>query len=107
MKKKVTIFGSTGSIGLSTLDIINQHKDKYEVVGLSINNNYHKLLEQVSVFSPKIVSIKDSISYEKFKDENTNQSLKILNGSDSYDDILDYDTDIVVAAITGSAGLLP
>ena len=55
----------------------------------------------------KIVSIKDSISYEKFKDENTNQSLKILNGSDSYDDILDYDTDIVVAAITGSAGLLP
>ena len=107
MKKKVTIFGSTGSIGLSTLDIINQHKDKYEVVGLSINNNYQKLLEQVSVFSPKIVSIKDSISYEKFKDENTNQSLKILNGSDSYDDILDYDTDIVVAAITGSAGLLP
>ena len=53
------------------------------------------------------MSIKDSISYEKFKDENTNQSLKILNGSDSYDDILDYDTDIVVAAITGSAGLLP
>ena len=107
MKKKVTIFGSTGSIGLSTLDIINQHKDKYEVVGLSINNNYQKLLEQVSVFSPKIVSIKDSSSFEKFKDENTNKALKILNGSDSYDDILDYETDIVVAAITGSAGLLP
>ncbi|MBD22406.1 MAG: 1-deoxy-D-xylulose-5-phosphate reductoisomerase [Alphaproteobacteria bacterium] len=107
MKKKVTIFGSTGSIGLSTLDIINQHNDKYEIVGLSINNNYKKLLEQVSKFKPKIVSIKDSMSFEKFKNKNTLKNLKILNGNDSFDDILDYETDIVVAAITGSAGLLP
>ena len=107
MKKKVTIFGSTGSIGLSTLDIINQHSDKYEIIGLSINNNYEKLLEQVSTFKPKIVSIKDSRSFEKFKNKNTQKNLKILNGSDSFNDILDYETDIVVAAITGSAGLLP
>ena len=107
MKKKVTIFGSTGSIGLSTLDIINQHSDKYEIVGLSINNNYEKLLEQVSTFKPKIVSIRDSKSFEKFKNKNTLKNLKILNGYDSFDDILDYETDIVVAAITGSAGLLP
>ena len=107
MKKKVTIFGSTGSIGLSTLDIINQHNDKYEVVGLSINNNYEKLLEQVLAFKPKIVSIKDTDSFEKFKNRNTLKNLEILNGSDSFDDILNYETDIVVAAITGSAGLLP
>ena len=107
MKKKVTILGSTGSIGLSTLDVINQHSDKYEVVGLSINNNYEKLLEQVSVFKPKIVSIKDSNSFKKFKNKNTLKNLKVLNGNDSFDDILDFDTDIVVAAITGSAGLLP
>ena len=107
MKKKVTIFGSTGSIGLSTLDIINQHNDKYEVVGLSINNNYEKLLEQVLAFRPKIVSIKDTDSFEKFKNRNTLKNLEILNGSDSFDDILNYETDIVVAAITGSAGLLP
>ena len=107
MKKKITIFGSTGSIGLSTLDIISQHNDKYEIVGLSINNNYEKLLEQVSAFKPKIVSIKDTNSFEKFKNRNTLKNLKILNGSDSFDDILNYETDIVVAAITGSAGLLP
>jgi len=107
MKKKITIFGSTGSIGLSTLDIISQHNDKYEIVGLSINNNYEKLLEQVSAFKPKIVSIKDTKSFEKFKNRNTLKNLKILNGSDSFDDILNYETDIVVAAITGSAGLLP
>ena len=107
MKKKVTIFGSTGSIGISTLDIINQHSDKYEIVGLSINNNYEKLLEQVLAFRPKIVSIKDTDSFEKFKNRNTLKNLEILNGSDSFDDILNYETDIVVAAITGSAGLLP
>ena len=107
MKKKVTIFGSTGSIGLSTLDVINQHNDKYEIVGLSINNNYEKLLEQVLAFKPKIVSIKDTDSFEKFKNRNTLKNLEILNGSDSFDDILNYETDIVVAAITGSAGLLP
>ena len=43
MKKKVTIFGSTGSIGESTLDIIKQHPDKYEGVGLTANKNYKKL----------------------------------------------------------------
>ncbi len=107
MKKKITIFGSTGSIGLSTLDIISQHNDKYEIVGLSINNNYEKLLEQVSIFKPKIVSIKDTNSFEKFKNRNTLKNLKILNGSDSFDEILNFETDIVVAAITGSAGLLP
>ena len=40
MKKKITIFGSTGSIGDSTLDIIRIRPDRYEVVGLCINNNY-------------------------------------------------------------------
>ena len=107
MKKKITIFGSTGSIGVSTLDIIKDHPDKYEVVGLSINNNYEKLLEQVRSYNPKVVSIQNERSYIKFKELNKSNDLKILNGNDSYGEILDNDTDIVVAAITGSAGLLP
>ena len=107
-KKKVTIFGSTGSIGLSTLDVINNHPDKYEIVGLCINSNFKRLSEQVSMFNPKVVSINDPESYESFKVLNTSKNLKILNGSnDSYDEILEYDTDLVVAAITGSAGLMP
>lgn len=54
MKKKITIFGSTGSIGESTLDIIKNHKDKYEIVGLSANKNYEKLFQQVNDFKPKL-----------------------------------------------------
>lgn len=106
MKKKITIFGSTGSIGQSTLDIIENHPDKYEVVGLSANKNYKKLYEQVEIFKPKIISIADDESFKKFKDINT-YNIKVLNGKDSYDEILEFKTDIVIAAITGAVGLLP
>ncbi len=107
MKKKITIFGSTGSIGESTLDIIKNHKDKYEIIGLSANNNYEKLSEQVNDFKPKIVSLNNPESYKRFIDINTDKNLKVVNGKDSYEEILDYNTDLVMAAITGSAGLMP
>ncbi len=107
MKKKITIFGSTGSIGKSTLDIIRHNPDKYEVVGLSANKNYKELLEQVSYFKPKIVSLNNNDSYKKFIELNVNKNLKIINGQDSHEEILDFNTDLVMAAITGSAGLMP
>ena len=107
MKKKITIFGSTGSIGRSTLDIIKHNPDKYEVIALTANKNYLRLLEQANLFKPKIVSINDNSSYKKFIDLNSNKNLKVLNGSNSYEEILDFNTDLVMAAITGSAGLLP
>ena len=107
MKKKITIFGSTGSIGQSTLDIIKHNRDKYEVIALTANKNYLKLLKQVDLFKPKIVSINDNASYKKFIDLNVNKNVKVLNGSSSYEEILDFNTDLVMAAISGSAGLLP
>ncbi len=107
MKKKITIFGSTGSIGQSTLDIIKHNRDKYEVIALTANKNYLMLLKQVDLFKPKIVSINDNASYKKFIDLNVTKNLKILNGSNSYEEILDFSTDLVMAAISGSAGLLP
>ena len=106
MKKKITIFGSTGSIGESTLDIIKNHPDKYEVVGLTANKNYKKLLEQVELFKPKVISISDNDSFKNFKNINK-YNVEVLNGDSSYDEILDYDTDLVIAAITGAIGLMP
>ena len=106
MKKKITIFGSTGSIGESTLDIIKHHPDKYEVVGLTANKNYKKLLEQVELFKPKVISLSDNDSFKNFKNINK-YNVEVLNGESSYDEILDYDTDLVIAAITGAIGLMP
>lgn len=107
MKKKITIFGSTGSIGESTLDIIKNHPDKYEVIGLTANRNYKKLLEQVDCFKPKIISLNNSDSFNKFNELNKDKNLKVVNGHDSYEEILDFNTDLVMAAISGSAGLMP
>ena len=107
MKKRIIIFGSTGSIGESTLDIISDHLDLYEVIGLTINCNYKKLHEQVKKFNPKVVSIHNSDAYQDFLRINTDQNLKVLNGNDSLIDILEFDTDMIVAGITGAVGLMP
>jgi len=107
MRKKITIFGSTGSVGDSTLDILNLHKDKFELIGLTINKNYKKLIDQIKKFKPKIVAIKDETAYQKFKKENPDPSVEILSGKDCLVDILDYDIDFMIASIVGSAGLLP
>ena len=64
MKKKITIFGSTGSVGKSTLDIFEHHKDKFELVGLTINKNYKELFSQIKKFKPKVVSIRDETAYK-------------------------------------------
>ena len=107
MKKKITIFGSSGSIGESTLDIISNHADKYQIVGLVVNSNYRKLHEQVEIFKPSVVSIFNKEAYINFQKMNNNKNLVVLYGENSLLEILDYDTDIVVAAITGAIGLLP
>ena len=67
MKKKIAILGSTGSIGKSTLDIIRKDKNNFEVVFLSANNNYKKLVQQAKEFNVKNILIKNKIFYERTK----------------------------------------
>ena len=77
------------------------------MIALTANKNYKKLLEQVVHFNPKVVSINDNEAYSKFADLNNNKELRILNGQNCHKEILDLNTDLVVAAITGSTGLMP
>ena len=53
MKKKIAILGSTGSIGKSTLDIIRKDKKNFDIILLSANNNYKKLISQAKEFKPR------------------------------------------------------
>ena len=64
MKKKIAILGSTGSIGKSTLEVINKDKKNFNVVFLSANNNYKKLIQQAKEFNVKSVLIKNEKFYE-------------------------------------------
>ena len=67
MKKKIAILGSTGSIGQSTLDVISKDKKNFDVVLLTANNNYKKLIQQAKEFKAKNVIIYNNNFYLKLK----------------------------------------
>ena len=67
MKKRIVILGSTGSIGKSTLDVIKKDKKNFDVILLSANNNYKKLIKQAKQFNAKNVLIKNKKFYSKVK----------------------------------------
>ena len=65
--KKITILGSTGSIGTQTLDVVRKNKDKFEVVAISANSSVDLLLEQILEFKPKYVAVYNEKSANKLK----------------------------------------
>ena len=67
MKKKIAILGSTGSIGQSTLEIINKDKKNFDVILLSANNNYKKLVKQAKKFKVRNILIKNINLFDKRK----------------------------------------
>ena len=107
MKKKISIFGSTGSVGRSSLDVYEAHKDKFSLIGLTINNNYKQLILQIKKYSPKVVAIKDNEAFNLFNKEYNDPNLIVLGGDNCLIDILDFEVDFIMAGIVGSAGLLP
>ncbi len=65
--KGVTILGSTGSIGINTLDVISNHRDKYKVIALTANRNVTQLLEQCLVWHPKYAVMADADSADRLQ----------------------------------------
>ena len=107
MKIKIAILGSTGSIGKSTLDVIRKDKKNFEVILLSANNNYRKLIAQAKEFNVKNVIIKNSNFYDKVKKSLKNQKTKVYSGDVSISKIVSKKLDYTMAAIVGIAGLKP
>ena len=85
MKKKITILGSTGSIGKNLLDIINSDKKNFEIILLTAKKNYKVLLKQASHFKVKNIIITDQDSYKKAKKININNKINIFNDFKSFD----------------------
>ena len=106
MKKKITILGSTGSIGVNALNVINNLD--IDVVGLSANTNSKLLIEQAKKFQPKSVSIIDENAYLIVKDALKNTSIDVLCGKNGLLEISSRDdVDLVLNALVGSSGMLP
>lgn len=108
MKKRIAIFGSTGSIGTQALEVIASHPDLFSADILTAQNNEDLLIEQALKFKPSVVVIGDDKKYQKVKDELASTKIKVLGGEDSLSEAaLEDSYDMMIAAIVGFAGLKP
>ena len=107
--KKISILGSTGSIGKNVLKIVASFPESFTVVGLTAGWNIDLLREQVEAFSPLMVSVAEEEAAEKLKALLPVSSLtEIVWGLEGNEQVASLqDTDMVVSAIVGAAGLLP
>ena len=106
MKKSISILGSTGSIGLNSLKIINQKKFLFDINILAANKNYNLICSQIIKFRPKVFIINDYLVYLKVKKKFNKKKVKIINKIENQKNYFKK-TDITIAAIPGVAGLLP
>ena len=108
--KRVTLLGSTGSIGVSTLNVLAQHSDKYRVYALTANRSVDIMFEQCQAFNPEIAVMLDEQSAENLakKLKLINSTTQVMSGEQALIDVSESNnTDYVMAAIVGAAGLLP
>ena len=106
----VSILGSTGSIGCSTLDVIARHSGRFRVFALTAHSNAEKLIEQAKMFAPRYAVLTNETAFEKAcaLAESARLDTEILFGEQALEFIAsDQAVDSVMAAIVGAAGLLP
>jgi len=106
--KKIAILGSTGSIGTQALEVIEEHADKFEVEVLTANSNADLLIKQALKFKPNTVVIVDETKFEKVSETLWEHDIKTFTGKDALAQVAEMqETDIVLTALVGYAGLLP
>ena len=109
-KQRVTVLGSTGSVGANTLDVIARHPDLFEVFALSASTRTEEMLAQCIRFRPRF-AVMASAPHAILLEEQLARSdvpTRVLTGNDALETIASHDeVDTVMAAIVGAAGLAP
>ncbi len=104
--KKLSILGSTGSIGKNTLEVISKNPDKFEVVALAAGNNIDLLESQIKNFNPEVAAVFDESAAEDLRKRGL--SVEVLSGEEGMKEAATLSgVDMVVSAIVGSPGLVP
>ena len=107
-KKRIALFGSTGSIGTQALDVIRCNPDRFEASILTAQHNDELLVQQAIEFNPHTVVIGDANRYQKVKDALAGKSIQVLAGEKALEEAASHDGyDMMLAAIVGYAGLRP
>lgn len=107
MKKKIAILGSTGFIGKSLLDIISKDKNKFNIILLTTNKNYKKILKQAKQFNVINLIVTDKQAFNAINKININNKYKIYNNFDDLKSIFKKKIDYTMISIVGFAGLSP
>jgi 1-deoxy-D-xylulose-5-phosphate reductoisomerase len=109
--KGICILGATGSIGVSTLDVVARHASLYKVVALTAHTNIDVLYQQCLEHHPEVVVVVDEQKAQLFEEKLKNSpiaDIKVLSGAKALEQVATLDNvDSVMAAIVGAAGLLP
>ncbi len=108
--QQVTILGATGSIGVSTLDVLARHPKRYRVFALTAHNNVALLLDQVREFRPRYAVLRDDERAEELRRALRSDGIdtEVLCGEQGLAEVAAHDeVDTVMAAIVGAAGLVP
>lgn len=101
MKKKITIIGSTGSIGTQALEVIDKISDRFEIIGLAGGSNTELLQQQVLKYKPKYVCSGKKVDIDA-------NGAKVLYGSEGLDELCgNTENDIILVAVSGKIGLRP
>jgi 1-deoxy-D-xylulose-5-phosphate reductoisomerase len=107
-KKRIAIFGSTGSIGTQALEVIRANTNLFEVEILTAQTNDELLITQALEFRPNAVVIGDESRYQKLKEALSSTDIKVFAGETALEEVADFDTyDMMLAGIVGFAGLKP
>ena len=106
--KKISILGSTGSIGVNALNVVDNQRDDFNVIGLSAYKNSKLLVEQVKKYEPEFVSIVDGEAAHRVEQELGTFDVKILKGREGLLELSSYgNVDLMLNALVGSSGMEP
>ncbi len=106
--KKISLLGSTGSIGVNTLDVVERYPEKFQVCALSAGSNVELFARQIRKFKPTLVALFDVTKIDILKELVADLDVEIISGPESLVSVASFlDADLVVSGVVGSAGLLP
>ncbi len=106
--KHIVLLGSTGSIGDSVLDIVAKCPDQFSILGLAARRNDKKLEEQIRLFRPRCVALADPDAAQRLRSRLDDPAIHILDGPNGVTEMAAHpESDLVISAIVGGAGLVP
>ena len=108
MKQRLAVLGSTGSIGVQTLDVVGAHRDMFEITVLTARRNWQMLARQAVEFDADCVVIADESLYDALSEALSATDVKVYAGAQAMEEVVrGSNVDVVVNALVGYAGLLP